>query len=133
MDYSIETAPLEELQCDCVIVGVYQDQQLSPSATALNNSTNGLINNIVSRGDLSGKNGETVLINAVPGSKIERILLVGLGENKPLSGKNYKKNLAGRRQQPEKAANKIGRLLPGGMRCDRPRPAMEISTNHRSF
>jgi leucyl aminopeptidase len=93
MDYSIETAPLEELQCDCVIVGVYQDQQLSPSATALNNSTNGLINTIVSRGDLSGKNGETVLINAVPGSKIERILLVGLGENKPLSGKNYKKAL----------------------------------------
>jgi len=93
MDYSIETAPLEELQCDCVIVGIYQDQQLSPSATALNNSTNGLINNIVSRGDLSGKNGETVLINAVPGSKIERILLVGLGENKPLSGKNYKKAL----------------------------------------
>lgn len=93
MDYSIETAPLEELQCDCVIVGVYQDQQLSPSATVLNNSTNGLINNIVSRGDLSGKNGETVLINAVPGSKIERILLVGLGENKPLSGKNYKKAL----------------------------------------
>jgi len=93
MDYSIETAPLEELQCDCMIVGVYQDQQLSPSAIALNNSTNGLINNIVSRGDLSGKNGETVLINAVPGSKIERILLVGLGENKPLSGKNYKKAL----------------------------------------
>ncbi|MDP1773396.1 MAG: leucyl aminopeptidase [Methylobacter sp.] len=93
MDYSIETAPLEELQCDCMIVGVYQDQQLSPSATALNNSTNGLINSIVSRGDLSGKNGETVLINAVPGSKIERILLVGLGENKPLSGKNYKKAL----------------------------------------
>ncbi|HEY8098370.1 MAG TPA: leucyl aminopeptidase [Methylobacter sp.] len=93
MDYSIETAPLEELQCDCMIVGVYQDQQLSPSATTLNNSTNGLINNIVSRGDLSGKNGETVLINAVPGSKIERILLVGLGENKPLSGKNYKKAL----------------------------------------
>jgi len=93
MDYSIETAPLEELQCDCIIVGVYQDQQFSPSATALNNNTNGLINNIVSRGDLSGKNGETVLINAVPGSKIERILLVGLGENKPLSGKNYKKAL----------------------------------------
>ncbi|MDO9047718.1 MAG: leucyl aminopeptidase [Methylobacter sp.] len=93
MDYSVETAPLEELQCDCIIVGVYQDRQLSPSATALNNSTQGLINNIVNRGDLSGKNSETVLINAIPGSKIERVLLVGLGENKPLSGKNYKKAL----------------------------------------
>ncbi len=93
MDYSIETAPLEELQCDCVIVGVYQDQQLTPSAAALDHSTRGLIGNIVRRGDLSGKNAETVLINAVPDSKIECILLVGLGENKPLSGKNYKKAL----------------------------------------
>jgi leucyl aminopeptidase len=93
MDYSIETAPLAELQCNCIIVGVYQDQQLSPSATALNDSTQGLIGNIVSRGDLSGKIGEAVLINAIPDSKIERVLLVGLGENKPLSGKNFKKAL----------------------------------------
>ncbi|MGZ5045529.1 MAG: M17 family peptidase N-terminal domain-containing protein, partial [Methylobacter sp.] len=93
MDYSTETAPLEELQCDCMIVGVYQDQQLSPSAAALNNSTEGLIANIVNRGDLSGKNGEVVLINAIPNNKIERVLLVGLGENKPLSAKNYKKAL----------------------------------------
>ncbi|TAK62347.1 M17 family peptidase N-terminal domain-containing protein, partial [Methylobacter sp.] len=93
MDYSIETASLEELQCDCIIVGVYQDQQFSPSAIALNNLTQGLISKIVSRGDLSGKNGEIVLINAIPSGKIERILLVGLGENKPLSGKNYKKAL----------------------------------------
>ena len=60
---------------------------------ALNNSFNGLIKNIVNRGDLSGKNGETVLINAVPGNNIQRISLVGLGENKPLSAKNYKKAL----------------------------------------
>jgi leucyl aminopeptidase len=93
MDYSIETAPLEKLQCDCIIVGVYQDQQLSPTAIALNNSTQGLINKIVSRGDLSGKNGETVLINAIPDSQIERILLVGLGKKEPLSGKNYRKAL----------------------------------------
>lgn len=94
MDYSIETAPLEKLQCDCMIVGIYQDQQLSPSAIALDNSTQGLIGKIISRGDISGKNAETVLLNAIPGSPIERILLVGLGEHKPLSGKNYIKALA---------------------------------------
>ena len=57
------------------------------------NSTQGLINKILNRGDISGKNGETVLINVIPDSSIERILLVGLGENKPLSGKNYRKAL----------------------------------------
>src|SRR5664280_1215753 len=93
MDYAIETAPLETLQCDCLIVGVYQNQQLSASASSINHSTQGLINKILGRGDISGKNGETVLINAIPDSSIERILLVGLGENKPLSSKDYKKAL----------------------------------------
>jgi leucyl aminopeptidase len=93
MDYSIETAPIEKLQSDCIIVGVYQNQQLSRSATSIDNSTQGLINKILARGDISGKNGETVLINVVPESTHERILLVGLGEKKPLSGKNYRKAL----------------------------------------
>ena len=76
MDYAIETAPLETLQCDCLIVGIYQDQQLSASATTINQSTQGLISKILGRGDIYGKNGETVLINAIPDSSIERILLV---------------------------------------------------------
>jgi leucyl aminopeptidase len=93
MDYAIETAPLETLQCDCLIVGVYQELQLTESASSVNDKTQGLINKILNRGDISGKNGDTVLINAVPDSSIERILLVGLGEKKPLSGKNYRKAL----------------------------------------
>ena len=93
MNYAIETAPLESLQYDCLIVGVYQDQHLSASAKLVNDSINGLINRIVDRGDINGKNGETLLVNAIPDNSIERILLVGLGENKPLSKKNYRKSL----------------------------------------
>lgn len=93
MDYSIETAPLKELQCDCIVVGVYQGAQFCTSASTLNDSTQGLISKILNRGDMSGKNGETVLINVIPDSAIERILLVGLGEKAALTGKNYRKAL----------------------------------------
>ncbi|GAB6139643.1 leucyl aminopeptidase [Methylosoma difficile] len=93
MDYSIETAPLEKLQSDCIIVGVYQDKHLSPAADAINTSTQGMVSQLLERGDLSGKNGETVLINVAPGSHA-RILVVGLGEHKPLSTKNFCKALA---------------------------------------
>ncbi|MDD1605617.1 MAG: leucyl aminopeptidase, partial [Methylococcaceae bacterium] len=93
MDYSIETASLKELQCDCIIVGVYQDAPFCSVASGLNDSTQGLISKILDRGDISGKNGETVLINVVPDSAIERILLVGLGEKATLTGKNYRKAL----------------------------------------
>jgi len=93
MDYSLETAPLDTISCDCLILGVYQDQQLSASAKTLNESTQELLKKIMARGDITGKTGETVLINAVPSNTIARILLVGLGENQPLTTKNYRKAL----------------------------------------
>jgi leucyl aminopeptidase len=89
MEYAIETAPLETIQTNCLIVGVYLDNQLSPSATSVDQATHGIISKVLNRGDINGKIGETVLINAIPESSIERILLVGLGENKALTGKNY--------------------------------------------
>ncbi len=94
MDYSIESTPLEKLQCDCLVVGVYQNAQLSPSATALDVCTQGLLSEIVQRGDMGGKLGDILFLNAIPNSAIKRILLVGLGENKPLSNKHYLKALA---------------------------------------
>lgn len=93
MDYFIETTPIEALPCDCVIIGVYQDQQLCLPANVLDNSTRDLISSIINRGDIKGKIGETTLVNVVPNSSIARILLVGLGENKPLSDKTYRKVL----------------------------------------
>ncbi len=94
MDYSIETRPIEILSCDCIIIGVYQNQQLIPSGTALSDNLQKLTTKVFKRGDLSGKIGETVMLNVVPGSGVERLLLVGLCENKPLSAKNYRKILA---------------------------------------
>ncbi len=92
MDYSIETAPLKELQSDCIIVGVYQNLQFSPSASLLNDIHQGLISNILDRGDISGKNGETLMCHVFD-SPIQRILLVGLGEKAKLTSKNYRKAL----------------------------------------
>jgi leucyl aminopeptidase len=94
MDYSIETVPIETLACDCIIIGVYQDRQLFPSGAALSDNIQHVIAKVISRGDTSGKVGETVLINVIPDSDVERVLLVGLGENKPLSPKNFRKALS---------------------------------------
>ncbi|PPC91326.1 MAG: leucyl aminopeptidase [Methylobacter sp.] len=94
MDYSIESTPLEKLQCDCLIAGVFADKSLSPAAQQLDILTHGLIARLVERGDVTGETGEALLINAVPNSKIERILLAGLGKKEALNGKNYRKTLA---------------------------------------
>ena len=91
MNYSIETNPLETLESDCLVVGIFNNQQLTLAAKTLDDQTNGLLTSVVKRGDIAGKLNETLFLNVIPNSDINRILLVGLGEQKPLSVKNYRK------------------------------------------
>ena len=95
MNYSIETNPLETLESDCLIVGIFNNQQqLTLAAKTLDDQTNGLLTSVVKRGDIAGKLNETLFLNVIPNSDIKRILLIGLGEQKPLSVKNYRKILS---------------------------------------
>ena len=94
MDYSIETLPLDKLQTDCIIIGIYENKKVSPSAVAVNSLTQGVITHLIERGDITGKNSETLLINYIPNSSINRILLVGLGEKNKITPKLYRKALA---------------------------------------
>lgn len=94
MDYSIESSPLDKLQSDCLLVGVYENQQLSPQALILDGLCKGLLTKLIARGDIKGKNAETLLINNVPHAGIERIILVGFGESGKVTRKLYRKALA---------------------------------------
>jgi len=94
MDYSIETSALDKQQTDCIIVGIYENQQLSPSADSIDKLNQGVISQLIERGDIKGKNSETLLINHLPNSSIERILLIGLGEKEKLTAKLYRKALS---------------------------------------
>ncbi len=94
MDYSIESASLDKLQSDCLLVGLYENQQLSPSAAILDTQLDGLLGKLIARGDIKGKLAETLLINHIPGSQVERIVLVGFGERGKLTRKQFRKALA---------------------------------------
>ncbi len=93
MDYFIESAPIESLQNDCIVLGVYENSHLSPSTDLLDQHIGGLISNIIERDEFEGKNGDTLLLNYIPDSNIERILIVGLGKQGALSAKDYRKIL----------------------------------------
>jgi len=94
MDYSIETLALDKQQTDCIIVGIYENAQLSPAADLIDKLNQGVISQLIKRGDIKGKNAETLLINHLPNSSIDRILLVGLGEKEKLTAKLYRKALS---------------------------------------
>lgn len=93
MDYSAKCESLIELSADCAVLGVYQKRKLTESASALDERLGGLISKLLKRDDIEGKVGDLLLINHVPESEIERILLVGLGKKGELGPAAYRKAL----------------------------------------
>ncbi|MDD2762076.1 MAG: leucyl aminopeptidase [Methylomonas sp.] len=91
MDYSIESITLDKLQSDCLLVGIYEKQQLSYAASLVDGLCDGLISKLIARGDINGKNAETLLINNLPITNINRIVLVGFGERGKLTRKQFRK------------------------------------------
>jgi len=94
MDYSIETFAFDKIQTECLVVGVYENKTLSPSAIAVDKLLQGIITQVIERGDLTGKNSETLWLNPIPNSTIERILIVGLGDKDKVTPKLYRKALS---------------------------------------
>ncbi len=91
MDYSIESITLDKLQSDCLLVGIYEKQQLSYAASVIDGLCDGLISKLIARGDILGKNAETLLINNLPIENIGRVVLVGFGERGKLTRKQFRK------------------------------------------
>jgi leucyl aminopeptidase len=89
MEFSIKTGGLEKQRSDCLILGVYESGQLSTVACEADKATQGFLSQIVKSGDMDGKLGSTLLLQAVAGLSANRVLLVGLGKEKEFSEKQY--------------------------------------------
>ena len=79
---------------DCVVIGVYADNGLSPAAQALDAASGGRLAALIARGDVSGKTGHTALLQDLPGIKSARVLTVGLGERGKFAVPQYLKAVA---------------------------------------
>ena len=76
---------------DCIVVGAYADNVLTPSAQALDSASGGKLTALIERGDISGKTGRTALLHDLPGVAAPRVLVVGLGEQDKFGTAQYLK------------------------------------------
>jgi len=80
MQYFVSSDVLSAQASDCVAVAIFEDGKLSPSAEALNSASQDKLNNCLARGDISGKAGQLLLLQDLPGINSPRVLLVGAGK-----------------------------------------------------
>jgi leucyl aminopeptidase len=89
MKYGTRTGNTAKARTQCAIVGVYENNQLSPSATVLDKASKGYLRKVLKRDDISGKANQTLLLHDVPNVGATRVLLVGLGNEKSMNSAKY--------------------------------------------
>ena len=89
MQYFVTTNTASSEQTDCVVVAVFNQGQLSSSANELNDSSNGQIQHYIDRGDITGKVGQTLLLQDLNNIASPRVLLVGAGDQTGIKENDY--------------------------------------------
>lgn len=90
MDYSIKSGTPDKQRTACLIVGVFEPRRLSARAQQLDAACDGYISQLMRRGDLEGKLGQTLLLHHVDNTLADRILLIGCGKEREFSEKAFR-------------------------------------------
>src|SRR5438046_4567336 len=88
MEFSIKTLSPETAKTGCVVLGIYSEKELTPSARRVDQRSRGALRAALA--DLSGKTGSTLLLRGLPNVAAERVLLVGLGARKEFGESAYR-------------------------------------------
>ena len=91
MQFDVWTKGLVSLDTECIVLGVFDEAELTEEARTVDSASGGALTRIVSRGDFPGRSGETLLLADLAGLKATRVLLTGLGSQKNFSRKAFRK------------------------------------------
>ncbi|MCX7179576.1 MAG: leucyl aminopeptidase, partial [Proteobacteria bacterium] len=104
MEFSIKSGSPEKQRSACVVIVVYEPRKLSLPGEIMNQAADNFISNLLRRGDMEGKPGTTLLLHNVPGTRCDRVLLIGLGKEKDFREKEFRNAVT----TATRALNEIG-------------------------
>lgn len=91
MDFKIISSTIGKQRSACLVIGVHESGEMTPSAKHLNKSSRNFIGKILKKGDIKGKLGEKLLLHEIDNSAAERVLLVGCGSDDKLNDQQFRK------------------------------------------
>jgi len=94
MQYLLKTGDPAKQRTSCLVAGVFSRRRLSDAAMDLDKASKGVINRILKKGDFNGDIGESLVLYDLPDTACERLLLIGLGEEKEFDRGAYLKAVA---------------------------------------
>src|SRR5579859_7525620 len=91
MQFEVWTKGLATLAVDCIVLGIFEEGELSGEAQSIDSASSGRLRKLLARGDFPGRAGETLLLPDLPGVHASRVLLTGLGSKKSFARKSWRK------------------------------------------
>lgn len=79
---------------DCLVIGAFEQGELGVEAAAVDRAVRGRVKALLSRGDFSGRSGETLLLPEFGGLRSQRLLLVGLGPRPQFNRKSWRRAMS---------------------------------------
>ncbi len=89
MKYQAKNTALSQTT-DCIVLGVYENNEFSKSFNEIDQLTQGYLNDLVKSGELTGKLAQIVLLRDLQGLSAKRVLIVGCGKKGELTERQYK-------------------------------------------
>lgn len=89
MQYFVTANSPSTHQTDCVVIAIFEQGELSTSAALINEQSNNYIKKVIDRGDITGKVGQTLLLQDVSGLTSPRLLLVGCGKKEATTENDF--------------------------------------------
>ncbi len=93
MEFPVQTANPAKAETACLVVPVFKDGPLLPTAAKLDDVSERLIGQLIERGDFDAKLGNVLMVPFAPGLNADRLMLVGLGERESCRERAFRKAL----------------------------------------
>ena len=93
MEFIVRNILAETAKTATLVLPVGEGRKLGPQALAVDRASGGALARLLKRGDITGKAGQTLLLQDLPNLKAARVLLVGSGKE-VLSDRQFRKLLS---------------------------------------
>jgi leucyl aminopeptidase len=91
MKLNLKVTQTEKQQKTCLIIGVYEDGSLTPSAKDVDRATQGVIKKLIQQEVIQGKLGQIVPLFHLANSAFEQVIVVGCGKTQALTPAAFRK------------------------------------------
>lgn len=94
MEFQCKNAQVTSTKTEALILAVYENKTLGSGAQSVDAASDGAISAVLKHGDISGKPGETLILQALNGCPAKRIVLTGFGKHGDTSDSQFRKAIA---------------------------------------